>query len=285
MQYSLNNNPAYTHENVFIDYKDIWIKQTDIGTFRVYQKNMSKAIWNPNAGRQLAFFVMLKERVIGLIFLGSDVLNLDARDKFLGLSKDKIIRGQQLKDYFNLGVCVGAQPLSWYWNIGKLCALLACTLGDYIHKRYPEVNFKGITTTSLWGESIQYDRIFKFIGYTKGYGTEHISDKKYKEIVKWLKVNHIPKPKARTSIKMMLIQQYIRYHGPDEDVYTTIHGHRRGVYYHPAIPPEQREEVIKYWYYRWGLPRYERLKDKEPPYRNGLEGGKIATSKLPIKED
>src|SRR5208283_1549961 len=124
-----------------IEPQNIWIKQTKLHEMRIYQSHTSKAAWKPNAGRQLSFFVMLHTRLIGLIFLGSDVLNMKPRDDYLHLSNNKTTRGQDLKEYFNLGVCVGIQPLSWYWNIGNLCALLSCTLGDYIKKQYPETNF------------------------------------------------------------------------------------------------------------------------------------------------
>lgn len=219
--------------------------------------------------------------MIGLIFLGSDVLNMKPRDEYLHLSKDKLIRGQELKDYFNLGVCVGIQPISWYWNIGKLVALLACTLGDFINKAYPEVHFKGITTTSLWGKSVQYDRVYKLLGYTKGFGTEHVSDIEYKEMVKWLDDNGIKRPPWRTSIKMMTINQYLYYHGSDKTA-SVKHGHIRGIYYHDAIPSDKRQDVINDWFNRWGLPRYNRLKDMAPPYINGKEGGKLATSKMEV---
>jgi len=48
-------------------------------------------------------------------------------------------------------------------------------------------------------------------------------------------------------------------------------GHKRGVYCHPAVPPEQRETVIQNWYDRRGLPRYERTKNLQPPYQNGRD--------------
>jgi hypothetical protein len=270
---------GFTHELVEINPKEIKVNQIDVGTLQFYQKNYSKAIWNPNAGRQLGFTVTHYERIIGIMFLGSDVLTIKPRDDFLGLSKDKWIRGQELKDYFNLGVCVGVQPLAWYWNIGKLLALLSCTLGDFIVKRYPECDFKGIVTTSLWGKSVQYDRVFRLIGYTQGFGTEHIPERKYQEMLRWLRENNIEKPKWRTSIKMATIQQYITLSGEDLSI---KHGHVRGIYFHAPIPPEDRQKVIDSWYLRWGLPRYKRLKDVSPPYEDGKGGLMKATQDIEV---
>jgi len=31
------------------------------------------------------------------------------------------------------------------------------------------------------------------------------------------------------------------------------------------------ENIVYYWYNRWGKPRYERTKYEEPPYRSGLD--------------
>jgi hypothetical protein len=50
------------------------------------------------------------------------------------------------------------------------------------------------------------------------------------------------------------------------------HGGVRGIYYHPARPPEERPAAIREWFERWGLPRFERTKDATPPYTSGLDG-------------
>lgn len=163
--------------------------------------------------------------------------------------------------------------LAWYWNIGKLCALVAPTLGDFIKERYPDDDFKGIITTSLYGKSIQYDRIYKFLGYTKGYGHFQVTDEQYKNMLRWLMEHNIPIPSCKfgagSNPRMRRIQTYIKYSG--DNSFTLFHGQKRGVYYHQAIPPEKRNDVIMFWYKRWGLPRYLRLKNKEPPYYSGLE--------------
>ena len=87
----------------------------------------------------------------------------------------------------DVSVCVGAQPIAWHWNLGKLMALLAPTLGDYVETRYPNDKFRGVTTTSLWGLSVQYNRIYKFLGYTKGHGHEHIDDETYRKMIAYLR--------------------------------------------------------------------------------------------------
>jgi len=92
-------------------------------------------------------------------------------------------------------------------------------------------------------------------------------------MMEWLKKHNIPIPSCKfgtgSNPRMRRIQTYIKYSG-DNSV-SLFHGRKRGVYYHKAIPANERENTIKFWYKRWGLPRYLRLKDKEPPYYSGIE--------------
>jgi hypothetical protein len=66
-------------------------------------------------------------------------------------------------------------------------ALLAPTLGDFVEARYPHDKFKGVTTTSLYGKSVQYNRIYKYLGLSKGHGHEHISEERYQEMLTYLR--------------------------------------------------------------------------------------------------
>lgn len=265
------NGEPYSCPLFKIDPDKIWVKQTDSGTLAVWQKQMSKAVWRPAPGRKLGFFVMHGETIIGLIFLASPVINLTERDKRLNLSKDLKEKGKQLRNIMDVSVCVSAQPLGWHWNLGKLCALLAPTLGDFFAARYNEP-LNHLITTSLWGRGTQYNRAWEFLGYTKGHGHEHISNQRYKEMIDWLKSNghEVPSCKfgAGSNPRMRRIQAYKKHSG--DKTTTLIHGNKRGIYYHPAVDSSLRQEVVKKWFARWGLPRYEKTKDKAAPYQNGL---------------
>jgi len=262
-----------THNLIEINPFKIEIVQSDTGMMAKLQKKTSKAIWRPAPGRKLAFLVLHDNILIGLIFLASPVINLKVRDKYLNLPKNPSLKGKELRNYFDMSVCVAIQPLAWHWNVGKLCALLAPTLGDYIRERYDGCNFKGITTTSLWGKGSIYNRIYTFLGYSQGYGHFHITDKKYKSMIKWLKDNNYKVPSCKfgagSNPRMRRISAYKKY-SKDKSI-NFKHGQQRGVYYHPAIENAQRE-IIDYWYCRWGLTRYERTKDQKCPYLNGLDG-------------
>lgn len=232
---------------------------------------MSKAKWRPAPGRKLGFMVMHGEDLLGIIFLASPVINMGARDSALGLPANPSEKGKALRNYADISVCVPAQPFGWHWNGGKLIALLASTLGDFWQERYGE-ELKGVVTTSLWGRGVQYNRVYRFLGYTKGYGHEHISEERYQEMMQWMRDNNHEIPSARfgagSNPRMRRIMAYRKASG-DKDI-KLIHGQQRGVYYHEAIDPLLRRQVIQDWYERWGLPRYKRTKNQTPPYFDGL---------------
>lgn len=232
---------------------------------------MSKAVSRPAPGRKLGFVCEHGEYLLGLIFLASPIINLGARDRFLNLPSDPADRGLALRHYADLSVCVSAQPIGWHWNIGKLLALLATTVGDVFEESYGD-QLSGVTTTSLWGRGSQYNRIYKFLGYTSGYGHEHISDSAYQTMLSWMRANHVPVPSSRfgegSNPRMRRIAAYRKASGDTE--VTLLHGNKRGIYYHDAINSSQREETIMAWYERWGLSRYERTRHQTPPYVDGV---------------
>lgn len=255
-----------------LDPKCIRVEQFTSGELQKIQPQISKAVWRPAPGRKLGFMVFHKNDLLGAAFLASPVINLGARDEALGLPKDSSEKGKELRHYADLSVCVATQPFGWHWNGGKLIALLATTFGDYWYERYGD-ELKGIITTSLWGKGSQYNRIYKFLGYTKGFGHEHISEDRYQEMMTWLRDNDIDVPSSRfgagSNPRMRRIMAYKRASG--EKALTLVHGNKRGIYYHPAESPENRQQVIDFWYERWGKPRFDRTKDLDAPYSSGLE--------------
>ena len=260
----------WTTEVFEIDPKKIYVEQINTPAMVMYQKHMSKAIWRPAPGRKLAFLVKHEEKLLGLIFLASPVINLGVRDEYLGLEKEN--RGFKLRHYMDISVCVGSQPLAWYWNIGKLLAMIATTLGDYFQERYHEELF-GLTTTSLYGRGTQYNRVYKFLGYTKGFGHEHIDDEEYHKMLVYMEENNIEVPSCKfgagSNARMRRIAAYKKATG--DDSIKLFHGHKRGVYYHAAIDSQKRQKIIFDWYQKWGKPRYDRVKHKQAPYSTGLE--------------
>jgi hypothetical protein len=117
-------------------------------------------------------------------------MNLPARTKHLkleGLTKTQL--GKEMRNYMDMSVCVAAQPVGWFWNIGKLLSMLAYTLGDHVNAKYPDDQFKGVTTTSLYGGSglTQYSGVYEYLGETKGHGHEHVDDEQYGKMLSWMR--------------------------------------------------------------------------------------------------
>jgi hypothetical protein len=244
------------------------IPQRDLVTF---QACMSRAVWRPCGGRRLSFKVTHGAALLGIAFLASPVIKLTVRDQAMEFPTDPRRRGSILRRYADLSVCVAAQPIGWHWNLGKLIALLATTLGDAWTEAYDDP-LLGIFTTSLWGRSVQYNRIYQYLGLTKGFGHEHVSEPEYRAMLTWMAAHHIDIPSCGhadgSNPRMRRIQAYRTASG--DRAVTVFHGQQRGVYYAPAVPTSERPRVIQEWYQRWGLPRYLRTKDLIPPYQNGL---------------
>ena len=250
-----------------IDPEFIHVRKVSPSDMSRLQRVMSKAVWRPAPGRKVGFVVMHGDLTIGLLFLASPVINLGVRDEYLELPKNPSEKGRALRSYMDLSVCVAAQPLGWYWNLGKMLAMLATTLGPDLEYEEPLI---GLTTTSLWGRGSQYNRIWKFLGYTQGYGHEHVSDERYREMMDtlWRGGHEIPSSRfgAGSNPRMRRIMAYRRATG--DKTATVYHGNRRGVYYHAA--EDDREAIIAGWYERWGRPRYDRKHRESPPYADGL---------------
>lgn len=254
-----------------IDTKKIYVEKVSAGMIAKLQPKMSKAIWRPAPGRKLGFIVWHENDMLGVAFLASPVINMGARDLFLNLPKDPSLKGKELRHYADLSVCVSTQPIGWHWNVGKLIALLATTFGDYWLDQYKD-ELKGIVTTSLWGKGTQYNRVYKFLGYTKGYGHEHINDENYHKMLEWMRQNKIDIPSCKfgagSNPRMRRIAAYKKASG-DKSV-NLKHEKIRGIYYHPSVDPNTRQQIIEDWYKRWGFNRYQKTMEINPPYLTGL---------------
>lgn len=269
-QLGLFEEPLPTHPNIQLDPSAITLDRIPQRRLVGYQRLGSKAVWRPAPGRKVAYGVHHRHRIIGLMFLASPVINLGVRDEFLNLPKQG--RGYDLRCVADLSVCVGLQPLAWHWNLGKLIAMLATSdevAADH-HRRYGD-DLKWITTTSLYGRGAQYNRVYKFLGYTKGFGHAHVTEAAYQAMLEWMRENGIEIPSsafgAGSNPRMRRIAAYQRAVGEPVNLH---HGEKRGVYIAPTRQGTVAE-ITNRWFERWGRSRYERTLDSEPPYMNGLD--------------
>lgn len=122
--------------------------------------------------------------VIGIIGLGSPIIHIPERDDFIGW--DKNLRTERL-NYMMDAYVIGALPPYNHLLGGKLISYLITSKEvrqifkeKYSGSRYDEL--AGVFTTSLYGRSSQYNRLkfkddllFKHIGFTKGFGSLHLT--------------------------------------------------------------------------------------------------------------
>ena len=261
-----------THDLVEIEPAEVSVSRISVGELFSLIKDLSKATTRPAPGRKFAFAVWHKTQLIGVMGFSSPVINLGVRDEHLNFPKDPSEKGGVLRNYVDMSTCVGIQPLAWHWNIGKLIAMLGVSsaVSAYYQHQYSD-NLVGVTTTSLNGRGSQYNRVYKFLGYTKGYGHEHVSDEQYQDMLQWMRDNDVEIPSSRfgagSNPRMRRIAAYNKARGIKSSM---KHGKRRGVYY-MACSGESVESITERWYNRWGKPRYERTKDQKPPYNTGLD--------------
>lgn len=258
-----------------LDPDRIHADRVPMSTIVDFQAAMSSAIWRPGPGRNVGFMVRHGDDLLGLMVLAGGVINLGARDRFLELPADPVERGRALRHYADLSVCIPIQPAGWRWNLGKLIASIAYTMGDAWHGAFGD-ELRGVTTMSINGRPSQYDRVYRFLGLTKGFGHAHVTDDQYRAMMNRMRAANVEPIGTGTHgrYRMERIKAYIawaRDNDPDPIPVTTAnHGQRRGIYYHDAVEPSMRADVIRSWFVRWGAPRYARTAGTTPPYTTGI---------------
>lgn len=122
--------------------------------------------------------------VIGIVALGSPIIHIPERDKFIGW--DKQTRTKNL-NYMMDAYVIGALPPYNHLLGGKLVSyiLASSEIRNIFEEKYRDSSYPklaGIFTTGLYGRSSQYNRLkfkdnllFKPIGFTKGFGSLHLT--------------------------------------------------------------------------------------------------------------
>jgi hypothetical protein len=258
-------------------------EQRDIWNY--YRRNVSSLKKQDNGqliGRQIHILVKdnTTDKYLGIMSLSSDVYNLGERDDFIGWSfKDKETK---LKHIMNITTCVPLQPFGYNFNGGKLIASLAFSLEimNYFREKYDD-SLLGIITTSLYGKSIQYDRLpsLKFIGLTKGNSVKDIPPEVTKLCADYLKKEwNLDYPLRK---KFIILQKaFDKLNISKEDFlqsnpkgiyfgYTSHNSHDILLRKTPAhICPKYNkhvkpaEEIGQWWIDRWAVQRFTNLNEK-----------------------
>jgi hypothetical protein len=257
-------------------------EQNDIWEyFRVHTSSIRT---NKNIGRLIRMMVKHKptQKYIGILSLSSDIYACAARDDYIGLNSSN--RKSKINYILNITTCVGLQPVAYNYNVGKL--LVALCFSDVVHNKIRERyghDIACITTFSINGKSIQYDRLpyIKYVGETKGYAMTNIPDKLYTSCVRYL--THIKDTKTLGyKNRMYKVNKVLNYLDiiPED-------AQKRGVYVGFTSPSSRKfmtnndtddfdvpyktvDEICEWWIKRWACNRYEHLK-REGRLRYKLE--------------
>jgi len=208
--------------------------QYDKNLWDFYRIYTSALRYSRSCGRTIKILVQdsVTNLYIGIMCLSSDVLILSDRDDYIGWNKE--IKQKNLNNVMNLSCCVPLQPFGFNMNGGKLLTALAFSkeVYDYYYKKY-NTKLCAIITTSIYGKSVQYDRLpfIKFIGMTKGYGDMHIPNFIYNKCIEYCKKYKLDLLKFNnvSSGKLKKIQYILNEIGLDKTY--LVHGQSRGIYF------------------------------------------------------
>jgi len=261
-------------------------KQHDI--FRIFRYYWSSP-YSEYVGRRIRLLIrddgINSSPIIGIAALGSSIIHIPDRDKWIGWDKEK--RTNNI--IYTMDVYVlGALPPYNYLLGGKLLSYLL--VSNEVREIYKE-KYKDVTTmikrrkaddlvclftTSLYGNSSQYNRL-KFknrllyipIGYTLGYGTLHISNETFFAMQQFLAERGLMIANRfgdGPNWRMRVIRSALDSIGFDSNI-VLQHSFRRGIY---AIPLAKNfrsfllgkmdkpvyydlpmQTLIKFWEERW----------------------------------
>jgi hypothetical protein len=240
-------------------------------------------------GRRFTFLIRDRQngKLMGLISLMSPILGMEARDRYLGITRENRTLAVNLG--LN-GYRVGALPPYHELLGGKLAAMVLASRevrevyeGRYrgrltlMEKRTLPPKLLYTYTTGAYGRASIYERLRDRegkplavrIGETKGQGVIHVSDAVHDLVARFLESRGREAKRGfggGPSQRLRHVKEACRLLGvPD----VTAHGHRRTIYLFPhvsnlreAVAGEEPrytdrpfEELALWWKERWALPR------------------------------
>ncbi|HWD90543.1 MAG TPA: Druantia anti-phage system protein DruA [Mucilaginibacter sp.] len=230
--------------------------QKDMNLFRIFRYYWSSP-YSEYVGRRIKLIIrdyaLPNKPVIGIAALGSPIIHIPERDNWIGW--DKQTRTKNLI-YTMDAYVVGALPP--YNNLlgGKLISYILASneVRDIYKQKYRDRvtlidgkvsdNLAGLFTTSLYGQSSQYNRIsynnkllYVPIGETKGYGTLHLSKQTIEAMIDFLKSKDIDvknKFGDGPSWVMRVIRTAGEELGFDAD-FLLKHSFKRNIYFVPLV--------------------------------------------------
>ena len=207
------------------DQHDIW---------EYFRLRISSELYNKPKDGITCIYILIRDKMtkkyVGITSISNDFLFCENLDDYIGWKKGDKINNKKLNNIMNISTCIGIPPFSYNFNVGKLCAKLMFSREVYDYVRKCGDNLVGLVTYSLYGKSIQYDRLkeLKFVGLTETENESmHIDGKLYNIISKYMEQNKLGQNKEFKS-KMAKIK-YLCNHLGIRDI--TFHGLQKGVYF------------------------------------------------------
>ena len=170
--YNTNNLDDFEPELEFCEsdiQKDVWL---------FFRLKISSFEYSYMCGRIIKILVrdIKTKKYVGVISLGSES-PCKLIDHYINWTNDMKYKHKKYNNIMNITTCVGIPPFSFNVNIGKLLVMLMFSkeIYDYVYNLYGDI-LACITTYSLYGKSVQYDRLkeIKYLGLTKGECVSHI---------------------------------------------------------------------------------------------------------------
>lgn len=287
------NSKEYYDSKVLLEIKDfskfsIFLEevktkeQTDLWNyFKIATSSIST---NKNPGKIIRFLVkeIHSEKYIGIIALGDDVIRIQDRDKEIGWDKEN--QYKNIKNILNIWCCVGLQPISFNYNIGKLLCSL-CFSKEVIEAFKNKYNCKiaAITTFGVNGRAPQYEclKCIRHIGYTKGYGTQHLPRNLYLKAIqlfreKGYSITGSTMKNWRFIFNKLQIPNILLKNSMIRGVYIGYTSNDSKKYLQGTVDKfeynlKSVDEITELWKKRWGIRRINNI----------ISSGRVKDNKIP----
>lgn len=178
-------------------YLEIVREKDQVRNFKIF-RFLSTYPFSEPMGRRIKFIIRDRfhksNPIMGIGCISSPVINLRVRDKYIGWTSNDSNKFKRLKNIVELSCAIGIPPFNELC-VGKLIALLALS-SELIHhygEKYDEPNsYVLISGTGLYGKNctlfnrlrLDGERIYNYIGDTKGFTHVHINPVLYSKIEK-----------------------------------------------------------------------------------------------------
>ena len=266
--YNTNNLDDFEPELEFCEsdiQKDIWL---------FFRLKISSFEYSQLSRRIIRILIrdIKTKKYVGVVSLGSES-PCKVIDDYIGwLPEDKYTK-KKYNNVMNITTCVGIPPFSFNYCAGKLLVMLMFSkeIYDYYYKLYNE-HLVCITTFSLYGKSVQYDRLkeIKYLGLTKGECISGIPKWLHVCINDYLKLNNEQRKFKRNLHKIDHL--ITKYNFPK----TIRKGEKKGCYIgftglnsidfltcktNKFIPKKLNSvnEIYNFWKDRWAVNRFKHL--------------------------